>query len=317
MARSGPSGELQTLSVPLTDKDVMWVIERRGKHFATREQTMELEPQTIVRSGEISNSWIDATAAAGIPEAVASQLMAIFGSEIDFHRDLRKGDHFSLVYKVFNRHGQTVRYGRILAAEIRRHQKALQAFWFQPERSGGAYTWRTVTASARPFCAPQSSYRRSIWVLQEDACTRSCQPGEPTKTWITAPRGTAVLAVAGGIVDTAEHQNNGYGNLIVIKHHGAYSSAYGHLSNFAAGLRKDTRVRQGDTIGYVGQTGLATGPHLHYEFRVNDEQVDPLKLALPTSMPLEGLERGRYLNSSMALRTQLERAGEMILAAVE
>lgn len=73
-----------------------------------------------------------------------------------------------------------------------------------------------------------------------------------------------MLAVAGGIVDTAEHQNNGYGNLIVIKHHGAYSSAYGHLSNFAAGLRKDTRVRQGDTIGYVGQTGLATGPHLHY-----------------------------------------------------
>ncbi|MEF8719915.1 MAG: M23 family metallopeptidase [Candidatus Accumulibacter necessarius] len=126
-----------------------------------------------------------------------------------------------------------------------------------------------------------------------------------------------MLAVAGGIVDTAEHQNNGYGNLIVIKHHGAYSSAYGHLSNFAAGLRKDTRVRQGDTIGYVGQTGLATGPHLHYEFRVNDEQVDPMKLALPTSMPLEGLERGRYLNSSMALRTQLERAGEMTLAAVE
>ena len=139
MARSGPSGELQTLSVPLTDKDVMWVIERRGKHFAIREQTMELEPQTIVRSGEISNSWIDATAAAGIPEAVASQLMAIFGSEIDFHRDLRKGDRFSLVYQVFNRHGQTVRYGRILAAEIRRHQKALQAFWFQPEWSGGAY----------------------------------------------------------------------------------------------------------------------------------------------------------------------------------
>ena len=151
----------------------MWVIERRGKHFAIREPTMELEPQTIIRSGEISNSWIDATAAASVPEAVASQSMAIFGSEIDVHRDLRKGDRFSLVYEVFNRHGQTVRYGRILAAEIRRHQKALQAFSFQPERSGGAYYTADGHRIRRPFCAPQSSYRRSIWVLQEDACTRS------------------------------------------------------------------------------------------------------------------------------------------------
>jgi murein DD-endopeptidase MepM/ murein hydrolase activator NlpD len=318
MARSGPSGELQTLSVPLTDKDVMWVIERRGKHFAIREQTMELEPQTIIRSGEISNSWIDATAAAGIPEAVASQLMAIFGSEIDFHRDLRKGDRFSLVYEVFNRHGQTVRYGRILAAEIRRHQKALQAFWFQPERSGGAYYTADGHSIRTTFlCSP-------IELSQINSGFAGGRLHPILQTWrahkgvdYSAPTGTAVLAVADGIVDTAEHQNIGYGNLIVVKHHGAYSSAYGHLGNFAAGLRKDTRVRQGDTIGYVGQTGLATGPHLHYEFRVNDKQVDPLKLALPTSMPLEGLERGRYLNSSMALRTQLERAGEMILAAVE
>jgi murein DD-endopeptidase MepM/ murein hydrolase activator NlpD len=318
MARSGPGGELQTLSVPLTDKDVMQVIERRGKHFAIRERTMELEPQTIVRSGEISNSWVDATAATGIPEAIASQLIAIFGSEIDFHRDLRKGDRFSLVYEVFNHHGQTVRHGRILAAEIRSDQKALKAFWFQPAQSGGAYYTADGHSIRKTFL------RSPIELSQINSGFAGGRLHPILQTWrahkgvdYSAPTGTPVLAVADGIVDTAEYQNNGYGNLIVIKHHGAYSSAYGHLSNFAAGLRKDTRVRQGDTIGYVGQTGLATGPHLHYEFRVNDEQVDPLTLALPTSMPLEGLERGRYLKSSMALRTQLERAGEMTLAAIE
>lgn len=317
-ARYGAGGELQTLSVPLTDKDAMLVVERRGKDFVIREQTMELEPQTFVRSAEINSSWVGATNAAGVPEAVASQLVAIFGSEIDFHRDLRKGDRFSLVYEIFNHRGQTVRHGRILAAEIRSNQKVLQAFWFQPEPSGGAYYTADGHSVRKTFL------RSPIELSQVNSGFAGGRLHPILQTWrahkgvdYTAPTGTPVLAVADGTVETAEYQNNGYGNLIVIKHHGTYSSAYGHLSHFAAGLRKDTRVRQGDTIGYVGQTGLATGPHLHYEFRVNDEQVDPLTLALPTSTPLEDSQKRRYMSSSVALRAQLERAGEMTLAAME
>jgi murein DD-endopeptidase MepM/ murein hydrolase activator NlpD len=317
-ARSGAGGELHTLSVPLTGKDALLVIKRRGKDFVIREQAMEMAAQTVVRSAEITNSWVGATDAAGIPDSVASQLIAIFGSEIDFHRDLRNGDRFSLVYEIFNHDGQTVRHGRILAAEIRSNQRVLQAFWFQPEQSGGAY-----------YTADGYSHRRTFLRSPiEPAQVNSGFSGERLhpilQTWrahkgvdYAAPSGTPVLAVADGIIETAEYQNNGYGNLIVIKHHGTYASAYGHLSHFAAGLRKDTRVRQGDTIGYVGQTGLATGPHLHYEFRVNDEQFDPLTLALPTSTPLEGSQKVRYMSSSLALRAQLERAGEMTLAAME
>ncbi len=317
-ARSGAGGELHTLSVPLTGKDALLVIKRRGKDFVIREQAMEMAAQTVVRSAEITNSWVGATDAAGIPDSVASQLIAIFGSEIDFHRDLRKGDRFSLVHEILNHGGQTVRHGRILAAEIRSNQRVLQAFWFQPEQSGGAYY------TADGYSLRKAFLRSPIELSQVNSGFSGERLHPILQTWrahkgvdYAAPSGTPVLAVADGIIETAEYQNNGYGNLIVIKHHGTYSSAYGHLSHFAAGLRKDTRVRQGDTIGYVGQTGLATGPHLHYEFRVNDEQVDPLTLALPTSTPLEGSQKVRYMSSSMALRAQLERAGEMTLAAME
>jgi murein DD-endopeptidase MepM/ murein hydrolase activator NlpD len=112
-----------------------------------------------------------------------------------------------------------------------------------------------------------------------------------------APTGTPVLAVADGIVEAADHQN-GYGNLMVVRHAGSYSTAYGHLDAFAAGIRQGARVRQGDIIGTVGQTGLATGPHLHYEFRVNDQQVDPLTLDLPRSMPLAGAAAGALPGSA-------------------
>jgi murein DD-endopeptidase MepM/ murein hydrolase activator NlpD len=317
-ARSGAGGELHTLSVPLTGKDASLVIKRRGKDFVIREQAMELEAQTVVKSTEVISSWIGATQEAGIPEAVASQLIGIFGSEVDFHRDLRNGDRLSLVYETFNHGGQTVRHGRILAAEMRSNQRVLQAFWFQPEQSGGAYY------TADGYSLRKTFLRSPIELSQVNSGFAGERLHPILQTWrahkgvdYPAPRGTPVLAVADGIVETAEYQNNGYGNLIVIKHHGTYSSAYGHLSHFASGLRKDTPVRQGDTIGYVGQTGLATGPHLHYEFRINDEQVDPLTLALPTSTPLEGSQKGRYMSSSAALRAQLERAGEMSLAAIE
>lgn len=131
-----------------------------------------------------------------------------------------------------------------------------------------------------------------------------------------APTGTRVRAVADGTVETAAKQG-GYGNLVILRHQGTYSTAYGHLNGFGTGIRKGTRVSQGDTIGYVGQTGLASGPHLHYEFRVNSQQVNPLAITLPTAIPLEASQLNRYKAAIDPLKAQLELARQIQIASIE
>ena len=129
-----------------------------------------------------------------------------------------------------------------------------------------------------------------------------------------APTGTRVRAVADASVEFAGRQG-GYGNLIVLKHQGSYSTAYGHLNGFAPGIRKGARVSQGDTIGFVGQTGIATGPHLHYEFRINSQQVNPMALTLPDATPLNASTLQRFKLATESLRPQLDLAKQVKTAA--
>jgi len=316
-ARAGENGDLHSLQLPLLDKDAMLVVERRSNGFVTHEQPIALETRLIIGSGEIRSSWFEATDAADLPDAIAGQLVGIFGSEIDFHRDLRKGDRFTLVYEVFSHQGQVVRSGRILAAEVTSRQKLLQAYWFQPAKGDGAYYTADGKSVRKPFLLAPIEFSRVTSGFSDARFHPILQTLRAHKgVDYAAPIGTPVLAVADGVVDTAEFQN-GYGNLIVLKHQGTYSTAYGHLDDFATGLRKGTQVRQGETIGYVGQTGLATGPHLHYEFRINDEQVDPLAVALPNSIPLDRAQLSRFKGARLALRAQLDMAKQVKLAALE
>jgi len=316
-AKTGENGELHTLYFPLNGKDAMLVIERRGNSFIANEQLLNFEPQTVVKSGEIRSSLFGATDAAGIPDAIATQLAEIFGGEIDFHRDLRKGDRFSLVYEMLNHRGQSIRSGRILSAEFTNNQKTYSAYWFQTEEGkGGYYTAdgkslrKAFLRSPLEFSRVTSGFTNARFhpVLQTWRAHKGVDYGAPT--------GTRVRSVADGVVETAGRQG-GYGNLIVLKHQGTYSTAYGHLSGFATGIRKGTRVSQGDTIGYVGQTGLASGPHLHYEFRVDSQQVNPLAITLPTAIPLDTSQLAHYKAAITPLRAQLELAKQIQLVAVE
>jgi murein DD-endopeptidase MepM/ murein hydrolase activator NlpD len=316
-AKTGENGELHSLYFPLNGKDAALVIERRSGGFVASEQVLKLESQTVVKSGEIRSSLFGATDAAGIPDAIATQLAEIFGGEIDFHRDLRKGDRFSLVYETLSHRGQAIRSGRILSAEFTNNQKTYHAYWFQSEEGKfGYYTAdgkslrKAFLRSPLEFSRVTSGFTSARFhpVLQTWRAHKGVDYGAPT--------GTRVRSVADGVVEVAGRQG-GYGNLIVLKHQGTYSTAYGHLSGFASGIRKGARVSQGDTIGYVGQTGLASGPHLHYEFRVNSQQVNPLAVTLPTAIPLEAAQLGRYKASITPLRAQLELAKQIQVAAIE
>lgn len=316
-AKTGNNGELHSLYFPLNGKDASLVIERKGNNFIATEQTLQFEMQTVVKSGEIRSSLFGATDAAGIPDAIATQLAEIFGGEIDFHRDLRKGDRFSLVFETLHHRGQAIRSGRILSAEFINDQKTYHAYWFQTEEGKGGY----YTADGKSL---RKAFLRSPLEFSRITSGFTSARFHPVlQTWRAhkgvdygAPVGTRVRSVADGIVDIAGRQG-GYGNLVVLRHQGNYSTAYGHLNGFAPGIRKGAHISQGETIGYVGQTGLASGPHLHYEFRVNNQQVNPLAITLPTAIPLESTQLGRYKATITPLRAQLALAKQLQFAAIE
>ncbi len=301
-ARTGPQGELQTLVFPLNGgKDQALVVERQGDGFSASEQALPLETQVVMKSAEIRYSLFGASDAAGIPDSVATQLADIFGGDIDFHRDLRKGDRFAVIYESVNYLGRAVRSGRILAAEFVNSGKTYRAAWFADpaggENSSGYYTAdgknirKAFLRSPLEFSRITSGFSSARFhpVLQKWRAHKGIDYGAPT--------GTRVKATGNGTVEYVGVQG-GYGKVVVLRHQGRFTTLYGHLSGFAAGLRKGNRVTQGDIIGFVGATGLASGPHLHYEFRVSDVHQNPLAMALPSAPPLLPQQLGLFRAST-------------------
>lgn len=316
-ARTGEHGELLSLYFPLNGKDANLVIEKSGPRFVAREQVLKLDRQIAVKSGEIRSSLFGATDTAGIPDAIATQLAEIFSADIDFYRDLRKGDRFSLVYETLTHRGQPIRSGRILSAEFVNNQKVYNAFWFQTDDNKGGYysaegknLRKAFLRSPLEFSRITSGFSTSRRhpVLQITRAHKGIDYG--------APVGTKVRTVADGSVEFVGWQG-GYGKMIVIKHQGVFSTVYGHLNAFAQGIKRGTRVNQGETIGFTGQTGLASGPHLHYEFRVNSAQINPLTVALPAAVPLEAAQIARFRQSIEPIREQLTLAKQISLATAE
>lgn len=313
--RTGESGDLHALYFPLNGKDALLVVERRNGRLEASEQPMALEARTVFKSGEIRYSLFGATDTAGIPDPIATQLAEVFGGDIDFLRDLRKGDRFSVVYEMLQHRGQFVRSGRILAAEFVNNQKTYTAYWHTTSDGHGGYYNRNGESLRKAFLRSPLEFSRVT------SGFTSARFHPVLQTWRAhkgvdygAPIGTSVRTVANGVVEFAGQQN-GYGNLLIIRHAGAYSSAYGHLKGFAAGIRKGAAVQQGETIGYVGQTGMATGPHLHYEFRVNGQQVNPLAVNLPPATPLDPKQLAAFRNALPAQDQLMQLARQVSVAA--
>ncbi|HEX8963278.1 MAG TPA: peptidoglycan DD-metalloendopeptidase family protein [Rhodocyclaceae bacterium] len=317
-ARVNVDGDLQELVFPLNGtKDTALTVERQGDGFRASEQPLKFDTQVVMKSAEIRYSLFGATDAAGMPDAIATQLADIFGGDIDFHRDLRKGDRFSVIYETMNYMGRLVRTGRILAAEFVNDGKAYRAIWFQgADGQGGYYTAdgknirKAFLRSPLEFSRITSGFSLSRFhpILQKWRAHTGIDYG--------APVGTRVKATGDGVVEFIGTQG-GYGKMIILRHQNSYSTAYGHLSGFAAGLKKGSRVAQGDVIGYVGMTGLATGPHLHYEFRVNGVFRNPLTIALPSAPPLTPSQMAEFRNVAQAQLARIEMLRGTHLASID
>lgn len=275
-AQTSSQGKLLSLQFPLGDKERMLFISRTNNGTLTgtivRSQT---ETHTVTRSAQIESSLFAASDLAAIPDTIAIQMAEIFGSEIDFHRDLRKGDRFTVSYEVEYVDGRPLRTGKITAAEFVNDGQSHRAIWFEQDKDKGQY----LSPEGKPI---RKSFLRSPLEFSRVSSGFSRRFHPILKTWrahqgvdYAAPTGTPVRATGNAIVQFAGSQK-GYGNVVILRHDDKHSTVYAHLSRFAKNAKKGGRIAQGEVIGHVGQTGWATGPHLHYEFRINNTPVNPL-----------------------------------------
>lgn len=316
LARVTASGRLLSFRYLVSESSLVTVNRIDGRLKAS-EQVVKLDIRPVLRSGSIQASLFGATDAADVPDRVASEMADIFSGDIDFHRDLRRGDHFSVVYEAMYFEGQLVSSGRILAAEFINRGQSYRAIYFKdPQGREGYYSANgnslrhAFLKSPIPFSRISSGFSaaRMHPVLQKMRAHKGID--------YAAPTGTPVRAVADAAVTFVGH-NGGYGNLVVLDHQGPYSSAYGHLSRYAQGIRRGARVQQGQVIGFVGSTGLASGPHLHYEFRVNGEQRNPMTVKLPAADPLTAQYKPLFVEQSSPLIANLDLLGQTNLSSLD
>ncbi|HEY6095852.1 MAG TPA: M23 family metallopeptidase [Gallionellaceae bacterium] len=293
------------------------VIEKSGNSFRTSTLPLQTEKRLFIRTGEITSTLYEATDAAGLPDPVANQMAEIFGGDVDFHRDIHKGDKFSVIYEVTYSNGRPVRSGNILAAEFVNNGRSYRALYYQTGNNHGSYFAPDGKSMHKAFLRSPIEYSRissgfSLGRLHPILNKMRAHKGVD----YAAPIGTKVKATADGVV-TFVGKQGGYGNVIMLSHQGVYTTVYGHLSHFAPGLHRGQRVAQGEIIGNVGMTGLATGPHLHYEFKINGAQRDPLRVALPDAKPISEQQKAAFQEATLEMKNRLNMLRDTNLAKLD
>ncbi|MFG5407592.1 M23 family metallopeptidase [Piscinibacter sakaiensis] len=257
-------------------------VRRHGDALQATSELARLQPQMRLGSGTIRQSLFAATDEARIPDTVASQVAEIFSADIDFHRELRRGDTFSVVYEALTADGEPVRWnqgaGRVLAAEFVNDGSVHTAVWFEDRGAGGkgAYYDMNGQNKRRSFLASPLEFSRvtSGFAMRLHPILGTWRQHNGID--YGAPTGTPVRSVGDGVVEFAGRQG-GYGNVVKVRHSNDRTTVYAHLSRID--VRNGARIEQGQRIGAVGATGWATGPHLHFEFMVRGAHVNPIAVA--------------------------------------
>jgi murein DD-endopeptidase MepM/ murein hydrolase activator NlpD len=288
---------------------IVKVVAEANGHLRVTDDRAQLYTRVAMKAGVIQSSLFAAADEAGIPDAIAMQLGDVFGGDVDFHRDLRKGDEFAVVYELHYLGGRPVRAGRLLAAEFTNNRKTLRAVHF----ANGYYTPEGKNL--------RKAFLRSPLEFSRVSSGFGMRRHPIAQAWMkhqgidyAAPTGTRVRAVGDGIVETAGWKG-GYGNAVIIRHHGQYATVYAHLSRVT--VRRGQRVAQNDTIGAVGSTGWATGPHLHYEFRIAGQARNPMSIAMPAALPVAPQDLPAFRIHAEPLIARLDLLGYSTFAQAE
>ncbi|HBO7165748.1 TPA: peptidoglycan DD-metalloendopeptidase family protein [Pseudomonas aeruginosa] len=308
-----PKGELQALRVKQSELETIG-LDKTDKGYSFKREKAQIDLHTAYAHGRITSSLFVAGRNGGLPYNLVTSLSNIFGYDIDFALDLREGDEFDVIYEQHKVNGKQVATGNILAARFVNRGKTYTAVRYTNKQGNTSY-YRADGSSMRkafirtPVDFARISSRFSLGRRHPILNKIRAHKGVD----YAAPIGTPIKATGDGKILEAGRKG-GYGNAVVIQHGQRYRTIYGHMSRFAKGIRAGTSVKQGQIIGYVGMTGLATGPHLHYEFQINGRHVDPLSAKLPMADPLGGADRKRFMAQTQPMIARMDQEKKTLLA---
>ncbi|WP_424193011.1 M23 family metallopeptidase [Ampullimonas aquatilis] len=332
----GPVNSADKFEVQAATAQQVVISRLSDNHFFAHIEAVSLEQRIEVKSVELRGKYFASTDAAGVPDSVSSQIADIFSGQLDMEKDIKRGDRINLVYESFFDNGEFARAGRVLAVELYNRGKRLSAVWFDEPALATAPAALKTTLSTAVKDVPRGGYYSYEGRRMAEAFIRN--PLEFTRissefteerlhpifqNWkahtgvdFAAPTGTKVKSAGDGVVDFVGQQR-GYGNVVFVKHANNITTVYAHLSAFSDNMNKGDRVAQNQVIGFVGQTGWATGPHLHYEFRVNDVPVDPMTAVLPPPPELSASKRSAFKMMAADVQHRIELSRSVRLARAE
>jgi len=296
--------ELQQLVYEM-DRFSSLSIQRQGDSFTAKKLVRQTQKRTHFAHGVIERSLFEDGKEAGLSTGLIMELAGIFGWDIDFALDLRKGDRFSLIYEEHFLDGKKVQDGPIIAAQFTNQNRQLKAIRFVDNNGFANYYTPEGLSMRKAFLRTPVDFRR--------ISSRFGNRRHPTLNRLrmhkgvdyAARRGTPIKASGDGKI-VHKKRKGGYGRAIIIKHGGRYSTLYAHLQSYKRGIYVGKKVKQGQIIGYVGSSGRATGPHLHYEFRVNGVHRNPLTIKLPNAAPIKKQYRKDFMHFATQMIARLD-----------
>lgn len=315
---TGSAGEIDEISYAPDPYRAINI--RRNGQGGFDSEVIEKSTLTVTRfaAGTIESSLFDAGKQAGVSDTVILEMADVFGYDIDFALEVQQGDSFRVMYEEILVDGEKVRDGDVLAAEFTNEGKTYRAIRFKTADGRGGYYTPDGIAMRKAFLRSPVDFAR----ISSRFTTRRFHPILHTfrahkGVDYAAARGTPVKATANGRIEYAGNKG-AYGRAVIIRHGSQQSTLYGHLNGFAKNVRAGARVEQGQVIGYVGSTGLASGPHLHYEFRVNGVHMNPLKMKSIPAAPIAGTDKAAFLAEAGRLVAMLDNfAGRTAVAGAD
>ncbi|WP_333985080.1 peptidoglycan DD-metalloendopeptidase family protein [Ectopseudomonas khazarica] len=310
----GDDGKLKSLQSKLSELETIR-LSRDADGFDFQRDQVKPEVVTAYSHGVINSSLFLSAKRAGLSHGLTMDLANVFGYDIDFAMDIREGDEFEVIYEEKVVNGKRVGTGDILSARFTNRGKTYTAVRYTNKQGATSY-----------YSANGESMRKAFIRTPVDFARISSRFSTGRKHPIlnkirahkgvdyAAPRGTPIKAAGDGKIALAG-RNGGYGNTVIIQHGQRYRTLYAHMQGFAKGIRNGVNVKQGQIIGYIGTTGLSTGPHLHYEFQVNGVHVDPLSQKLPMADPIAASEKQRFMQLSKPLMARMDQEKATMLAS--
>jgi murein DD-endopeptidase MepM/ murein hydrolase activator NlpD len=309
-----PDGALKQLHSKLSDMESI-SLSKSGSGFTFNRQISKPDVRTAYVHGVINNSLSQSAQRAGLTHTMTMDMANIFGYDIDFAQDIRKGDEFDVIYEQKVVNGKTVGTGNILSARFTNQGKSYSAVRYTNKQGNTNYYTADGNSMRKAFIRTPVDFARisSMFSMgRKHPILNKIRAHKGVD--YAAPRGTPIKATGDGKVLLAGRRG-GYGNTVIIQHGETYRTLYGHMQGFAKGIQTGGTVKQGQVIGYIGTTGLSTGPHLHYEFQVNGVHVDPLGRKLPMADPIAKSEKQRFMQQSQPLMARMDQEKATMLAS--